>query len=159
VLSLEKVVACVKPTVLAFYEGLFSGATLIALSLFLIVQSSSTPFIQWFSIVASALGVLNIALSFLRAWASTYVVTDRGVRAEYRFIVVEISEVPHEKITDIVVQQSLFGRLLGFGTVRVDSAGTSFQGAVLRGVRNPEELKRIISEQRSAAEGRALGVQ
>ena len=151
---MEKVVARVKPTVLAFYEGLISGAILIAVSLFLVAQSSA-PLIQWFSAAALALGILNITLSFLRAWASAYIVTDKGVRAEYRFVTVEILEVPHEKITDIIVQQGPLGRLLGFGTVRVDSAGTTFKGAVLRGVRNPEDLKRIISEQRSGAVGRS----
>jgi uncharacterized membrane protein YdbT with pleckstrin-like domain len=142
----EKVMAREKPTVLAFYDGLAGGAILIIISLALILTLAYTLF-WWFPFLGLAVGALLISLAFLNAWANTYLITDRGVRREYRLIAVEVSEIPYDRATNVVVLQDIVGRVFRFGTVRVDSAGTPFKGVVFRGVRRPEEIRRLILEQ------------
>lgn len=74
----------------------------------------------------------------------SFVLTDQRVRGEFRLWVVRVWEVPVDKITDAVVVQGLVGRVLRFGHVRVDAAGTLFPGLLIRGVRDPLEVCELV---------------
>ena len=69
----ETVVWSGKPVVLAFYDGLLGGAMLIAAS----AVSLTLPGLVLLSIAGMACGFLLIAFAFFRAWANSYLVTDR----------------------------------------------------------------------------------
>lgn len=140
----EKVVWTGKPTVLAFYEGLAVGVLLLAVSIALL----AVPFppVSRLSAIVVAFGVLVVVLTILRAYANTYTITSRRVCREYRLWAVAIEEAPLEKVTNVVVEQDVVGRVLGFGTVRANTAGTTFRGVVFRGVKNPRKVKEHIVE-------------
>ncbi len=104
--------------------------------------------------VAVAAAAVVVALS--AAWAlavwfrvrtSLNVVTpDRVYHAQgrWRFF---LSQTTYDRVTDLQVHQSFFGRRLGFGTVVVQTAG---QGVRLLGVRDPLGAKRAIEQAREA---------
>jgi len=54
---------------------------------------------------------------------------------------VRVDEAPFEKVTNVVVEQDVVGRIFGFGDVRFDTDGTAFKG-----VKNPVEVKRRVEE-------------
>ena len=87
-----------------------------------------------------------ILFAVARAYANTYIVTEESMRREYRFIAARVEEAKYEMTTNIVVEQGVLGRLLGFGDVRCDTAGTIFLGVLFRGMRNPIQVKEIIEE-------------
>jgi hypothetical protein len=46
------------------------------------------------------------------------------VRRKYRLVAVSVEEVKHETVTSIVVEQEAVERLLVFGDMKCDTAGT-----------------------------------
>jgi len=140
----EEVVWSGKPTVLAFYDGLFGGVLLIAASALLF----ALPGLVWLSAAGIICGFLLIAFAFIKARANTYVLTDRCVRRQYRFVAVKVDEAPLEKVTNTVVEQDVVGRIFGFGDVRFDTAGTAFTGVLFKGVKKPYEVKKLAEERR-----------
>lgn len=139
----EEVVWTGKPTVLAFYDGLLGGALLIVASVLLL----GFPNMAWLSAAGIACGLLFIAFASIRARANTYVLTNRCVRRQYRFVAVKVDEAPLEKVTNTVVEQDIVGRIFGFGDLRFDTAGTGFAGVLFKGVKNPAEVKKIVDSE------------
>lgn len=87
-----------------------------------------------------------VAIHWRRA-TSLYVVTRErvyGARGRLRF---HLTQTTYDKVTDLHLRQSLFGRWWGYGTVIVQTAGT---GLRLAGVRDPVAFKARIEEQREA---------
>lgn len=144
----EQVVWKGKPTVLAFYDGLVGGALLIAVSA---TVASAFPRSIWLSATGAICGLLLVAFAFIRARANTYIVTDKGVRREYRFVAVRVEEALFENITNTVVEQDVIGRVFGFGDVRLDTAGSPFQGVLFKGVRNPAAVKEVVDKRLKGA--------
>lgn len=154
VLDLEKIVWKGKPTIFAFYDGVVGGSFLTVVSIALLILFPHTP-LFWLSILGFASAMLMVAFVFIKAEASTYVITNKGVRREYRFLTIETCEIPFEKITNITVFQDVVGKVLKFGTIRVDSAaGEFFGGVVFRGVVKPEEIKAKIAKMREKRVGK-----
>jgi uncharacterized membrane protein YdbT with pleckstrin-like domain len=75
--------------------------------------------------IAAAFVVLAL-LAFLvrrfRASQDEFVVTNRRVIRKVGFYAREIQQAPLEKVQDMTVQQGVFGRMLGYGTVIVETA-------------------------------------
>ena len=140
-MSEEKTVWSGKPTVLAFSNVLAGGALLVVVS----IAVFFTPFPVWLPVLGIVCGLVLIFTAFAMAKANTYMVTDRYVRREYRFIAVKIDEAPLSKVTNIVVEQSVVGRFFRFGDIRFDTAGTAFTGVLFKGVKNPEKIEKQIS--------------
>lgn len=133
-----------KPVVWAFWDGLVGGALLIAVSCALL----TFPYIIALGISALgfAMGAIMILLAVARVWANTYILTDKFVRRVYKLVVVRIDEAPLDEVTNVVVNQGILGRILGFGDVRCDTAGTMFAGVLFKGVKRPDEVAKIIRD-------------
>ena len=145
----EKVTWTGKPTVLGFWEGLAVGILLIVFS----VASTLSPFaripaVLYFLVAVAVGGIALIVFTFFVAYANTYTVTGGTARREFRFWVVRVEEAPTEKITDVVSHIGLVGRILKFGNLRVDTAGTPFAGVLFKGLRfkDLEEAKREVEK-------------
>lgn len=140
---------CWKPVVWAFWDGFAGGFLLIAVSAALL--SYPLTLANYLAALGFALGTLMILLAAARAGANTYYLTGSHVRRVYRLIVVQVEEAPLEKVMDVVVRQGILGRILGFGDVRCDTAGTPFPGILFKGVRNPEKVAEAIRERIKSA--------
>lgn len=99
-----------------------------------------------FVLVAMVLAWMAVLLHWRRA-TSLYTVTPERVYLAYGRIRFHLLQTTYDKVTDLHVHQSLFGRIWGYGTVRVQTAGT---GLALAGVVNPVAFKQAVEEQRSA---------
>lgn len=141
-MSGESVVWSGKPTVLAFYDALVGGALLIAVSIALLATPLSA--VVWLPALGAACGATLILTAFVKAWANSYTVTEGYVRRKYSFVAVRVDEAPLSKVTNVVVEQGVVGRVFGFGDLRFDTAGTSFAGVLFKGVRNPLKVKEQI---------------
>lgn len=133
-----------KPTVLAFYDALVGGFLLVAVSAAILATPLSS--FPWLSAAGILCGAVLILVAFIKAQANSYVLTEKCVRREYRFVAVRIEEAPLEKVTNTVVEQNVAGRVFNFGDLRFDTAGTSFAGVLFKGVRNPAEVKKRVDE-------------
>lgn len=76
--------------------------------------------VLWYLAVAA---VLRFAWKVLEWWVELIVITDKRFLITSGIIVTKISMMPITKVTDMSYLRSFAGRLLGYGTLRVESAG------------------------------------
>jgi uncharacterized membrane protein YdbT with pleckstrin-like domain len=88
---------------------------------------------------------LSLLALYWRVVTSRYVVTEDRVYRAHGRLRFFLTQTTYDKLTDLHVQQSLFGRIWGFGTVTAQTAGT---GLSMEGVRDPFGMKRRIEEAR-----------
>lgn len=98
-------------------------------------------------IVLVVLLVWYVIARVIRVRTSRYVITRERVYKSFGRFRFYLAQTTYDRITDLHVHQSFFGRIWNFGTVVVQTAGT---GLALDGVRAPFETKRLIEEARTA---------
>ncbi len=73
----------------------------------------------------SLVAVIRYTVLTILWWIERMVITDKRVMLAQGFIVHRVGMMPLSKVTDLAFQRSLRGRLLGYGTVFIESAGRS----------------------------------
>jgi uncharacterized membrane protein YdbT with pleckstrin-like domain len=99
---------------------------LMALGLALIVLGPFTPHLPnlWmFGAAAIAVGVLAGIPAMLRAWSTELVVTSMRIVAKHGMISRQTIEMLHKRIESLSVQQSIAGRIFGYGTLLIHGTG------------------------------------
>lgn len=90
--------------------------------------------------------VLRFTVVTLMWWVERIVVTDKRVMLSRGLITHNLGMMPLSKVTDLTFQRSLGGRILGYGTVIVESAGQNQAFERIKYVPRPEEVYEAISE-------------
>jgi len=105
----------------------------------------------WFSWLINKLGLILLAigaLQFLAAWltraTTELAVTNRKVVGKWGLIARRTIEQRLEKIDSIEVEQSILGRILGYGTVEVRGSGVTM--TPLRLIAEPLIFRRRVEE-------------
>ena len=109
------------------------------------INSNNTSLMQRIGVVLIVLAVLPIAVGIFRRSAREYAVTNKRVVMQNGVMGRQTEEVFLNKIESIGVDQSVMGRMLGYGTVTIRGTGGSF-GPFER-VSAPLELRRQIQDQ------------
>ncbi len=81
-------------------------------------------------IVAAIIGLVGVVLllrEWFEQWTTEIVVTNRRVVYKTGFISRKTTEMNMEKIESVVVDQSLFGRILGYGSLDVRGTGVGME--------------------------------
>jgi hypothetical protein len=79
--------------------------------------------IRWMLLAALAIIVVSAAPTALRWWASDFAVTNRRLLARVGLRRADVVEVSGPGPSAVLVEQTLVGRLLGYGTVRLAAGG------------------------------------
>lgn len=137
-----------KPTLAAFYHFYLVGALLLGTTSMITASTSIPPIIFGVTIPFACL-MFVLPLLFQRAW--NFTLTSERVESSFTLWVRRRREAPLEKITNIVVNQGVIGRLLGFGSVRIDTAGTPFPGVKFWGVRDPLKVEEKVRNSQNLA--------
>ena len=98
---------------------------------------------MWFWIISCIyfIGIPVILYLYLK---DIYIITpDRVVKRTGILSKKEISARKNQ-ITDITVNQGFFARILGYGDVIINTAGTSFYEIKFRNVQNPNNIKELL---------------
>ncbi len=99
-----------------------------------------------FAFVGAAVLAAATFISFVRAWFHQWireiVVTDKRVISKSGFIARSTQEMNITKVETVDVFQGIWGRILGFGTVRIVGIGATMEP--LRQVASPLELRNTI---------------
>lgn len=102
----------------------------------------------WLAIIASA-AVVHLALSAIYVWrrlaTTEYVVTDEAVYTRRGQFLLYVAAAALDRVTDLHVRTSLVGRLFGYSSLTVRTAGG---GVYLPGLRDAYALRSIIQEAR-----------
>ena len=99
--------------------------------------------VLWYLAVAA---VLRFAWKVLEWWVELIVITDKRFLITSGIIVTKISMMPITKVTDMSYLRSFAGRLLGYGTLRVESAGQKQDLERVSYLPKPEATFDAISE-------------
>jgi uncharacterized membrane protein YdbT with pleckstrin-like domain len=119
---------------------------LLALVIYVAHASVAPEYQLYVSFGAAALGLIGL-FYFLGAWTkratTELAVTDRRVIHKTGFFSRETQEMNREKVESVDVEQSLAGRLFGYGTVLVRGTGSSWEP--FANIANPLDFRSHIT--------------
>jgi membrane protein YdbS with pleckstrin-like domain len=97
---------------------------------------------------AAALYVALLLYRYADRRVNIWAVTDRRLIDEWGILTHRSKENPLDKINDIVVEQTILGRIFGYGSISVQTAATAGE-TIIDFVERPEELKQTINTQKA----------
>lgn len=98
------------------------GLVYVALAIAIAINSEGTEGLSGFLLL---LGIFLIVRGVIMVKTTELAVTNRRVIAKFGLIRRSTIELLHGKVEGMSVNQSIFGRMLGFGTIEVNGTGTS----------------------------------
>ncbi|MGH3765093.1 MAG: PH domain-containing protein [Pseudonocardiaceae bacterium] len=90
--------------------------------------------------------LLYFAWQVLEWWIYLIIVTDKRFMVRSGIIVTKDSMMPITKVTDMSFLRPFIGQILGYGTLRVESAGQKQDLETIKYLPRPEEVFHAISE-------------
>ncbi|HZG90876.1 MAG TPA: PH domain-containing protein [Pseudonocardia sp.] len=90
--------------------------------------------------------VLRFTVLTILWWVERIVITDKRVMLAQGIIVHNVGMMPLGKVTDLTFQRSVGGRMLGYGTLIVESAGQIQALNKIDYMPRPEEVYEALSE-------------
>ncbi len=101
----------------------------------------------WGSLAMIVAGIVMVGYSYIRWWVEDYFVTNQKVMKVEGLLNKKTSGAALEKINDIVLQQGVVGRALGYGDLRVMTASDDADLAY-RTMRSPGEFRRKMLDEK-----------
>lgn len=89
---------------------------------------------------------IPVVVVFLKYLTTEFALTNQRIVIKYGVFSRKIEEAPLDKIQNISLRQSLFGRIFNFGTIVIQTAAT-FGRDTFPYVRDPNKLRKYVSEQ------------
>lgn len=121
--------------------GLLLGV--VMLSYLLPVGSAIPVNILWY---AGLLVLMHFTYKLLDWYVERIVVTDKRFMITHGIITSEVQMMPIGKVTDLTYERTVLGRLFGYGTMVVESAGQIQALNRIEYLPNPEEVFDAISQ-------------
>jgi membrane protein YdbS with pleckstrin-like domain len=90
--------------------------------------------------------VIRFTIKTILWWIERIVITDKRVMLAQGIITHRVGMMPLSKVTDLTFERSLNGRMLGYGTIVVESAGQIQALNRIDYVPRPEEIYEALSE-------------
>jgi uncharacterized membrane protein YdbT with pleckstrin-like domain len=90
--------------------------------------------------------VLRFTLKVILWWIERIVITDKRVMLAQGIITHKVGMMPLSKVTDLTFERSIGGRMLGYGTLIVESAGQIQALNRIDYMPRPEEVYEALSE-------------
>jgi len=127
----------------AILSSLLGGALLIVLAIALLLMPVGSPDVMhWLAGIIAAVGVLIIAAALVRRSSTELAVTNRRVIAKFGLVARSTVEMNLAKIESVRVEQTVMGRLLGYGSIIVTGTGSTMDP--IRFIANPIAFRQAI---------------
>lgn len=136
--------------------GIFLGA-LVALGAVVLPQGAASPGIL--VAVGAALAVVGLLAIALRAVVDSFdefAITSLRIIKKTGFWTRRVSQIPLDKVQDLRLVATLWGRWLSYGNVEVESAGEDGP-VVFRRIQNPEAFRNAVFARRATPAGASVG--
>ena len=127
---------------------------LAGLAFLLLIRPERIP---WLALPVLALGIalLTLGVRATQLRRMEYLATDHRVYARKGVVGTTVNQLTYDKITDITYRQDFFGRLLGYGSVTLNTAGSAAAPITMEGLADPLGAKEAIEAWRDRALGEA----
>jgi uncharacterized membrane protein YdbT with pleckstrin-like domain len=122
-----------------------SGLAMVALILLQNYLPSSTVVntLTWYGGVVV---VARLTILVIDWWVERIVITDQRVMMSTGIITQRLAMMPLRKVTDLTFQQTVLGRMLGYGTMVVESAGQIQALNRIEYMPKPDEIYEALTE-------------
>jgi uncharacterized membrane protein YdbT with pleckstrin-like domain len=90
--------------------------------------------------------VIRFTLQTILWWIERIVITDKRVMLAEGVVTLNMGMMPLSKVTDLTFRRTFGGRVLGYGTLIVESAGQIQALNKIRYIPRPEEIYEALSE-------------
>ena len=122
----ERIVHVGRMSLWTILSSLLGGTFLIVLAIALLVMPVGSPDVMhWLSGIIAAVGVLVIVVALVRRSSTELAVTNRREIAKFGLVARSTVEMNLAKIESVRVEQSVMGRLLGYGSIIVTGTGST----------------------------------
>ncbi|MGA8542838.1 MAG: PH domain-containing protein [Thermoplasmata archaeon] len=112
-----------------------------------VVLSTFQYWTMLFFLVLVILGLLRLAVRYLRWIRTVYAVTSHRVIVQTGILGKDFHEIPVTQVRGVDVHQAFFQRMFGYGTVRVSSEGGSKLGNEdWKGIPKPFRFQKMIED-------------
>ncbi|MCU0631404.1 MAG: PH domain-containing protein [Methanolinea sp.] len=132
----EGVILILHPSAWGYAWHFLLGFLLLAAGVFIPITEGR--------IIAILAGAFYLGYTEIRRRRTTYYLTDLRIVRERRVISRTSSTVPYHQITDLHLEQSLFGRLVNTGTLSINTAGKDGFEMVMEKISRPYKVKNLI---------------
>ena len=113
--------------------------------------------VAWVAVLAGAVLVVVYPIRAVLAWITSHlVVTSDRVIHRSGWLAKRSMEMPLERINDVTFTQTVLERLVGAGSLRIQS-GSEYGQNHFRDIRKPEDVQKLIYEMSEANEARMRG--
>ena len=106
----------------------------------------STALVDNLTFYLALAAVLRFTVKAILWWIERIVITDKRVMLAEGILTHKLAMMPLSKVTDLTFQRSLDGRMLGYGTIIVESAGQIQALNRIDYMPRPEEIYEALSE-------------
>jgi hypothetical protein len=122
------------------------GATIGALWLSTAINRvTGVDFVTTLAAIVIVVFVLRFLWHSLEWWATQIVVTDRRIFQVWGVLTRKVASMPLEKVTDMTYRRTLWGRLLGYGDLLVDTPGQELGLSYMDHLPNPDFFYRTVT--------------
>jgi len=142
------------PTARAFAGQLLLGVIIIGLALFLATRTADFSWAPLAAEVTGALGVVLLLLVWIKLKSSRYRLTTQRLFVQRGWLAKHADELELYRVKDVVVDQGVAQRLLGYGTITVLADDDSTPTMELVSISNPTKIKELIRTHYRAARQR-----
>lgn len=91
-------------------------------------------------------GILNLLLVLINFFSDTFIITNERIIYKKGVLNLEIVEVDMDNITNIKITQRLVKRLLNYGNVLIDTAGSKGFEIEMMNIDNPKIVQHLIKK-------------
>ena len=153
----EQLVLDLRPHWIALVGPALVLVLVVVAEILLFASFDPPPAIIWLALAGGAVLVIVYPIRALLAWiTSHFVVTTDRVIHRSGWLAKRSMEMPLERINDVTFTQSVFERLVGAGSLRIQS-GSEYGQNHFRDIRRPEDVQKLIYEMSEANEARMRG--
>jgi uncharacterized membrane protein YdbT with pleckstrin-like domain len=122
-------------------------ATLLMVGLisFVLTEGNPIPFVDQVNVWISLALTAYLVYKAMVWWKSYYVITDERVLLLTGFISVNVSAVRLARVAETSFSRSVFGRIFGYGDLKLDAAGEQLSLATLTYLPRAEQVYRLVT--------------
>lgn len=103
-------------------------------------------FSPFFSFVIAAVSLLGFAMLELVRRSDRLALYHDGIAREYKLFSTKRTFAEYDSVQDLEVTQSILERMVGVGTLHINTAGSHGQEIIFRGIDRPHELEAVVRE-------------
>lgn len=133
----------------ALVAGVALAVAGLALAIWVRTWAGATGNPAWLAylpLLLSVAGLCWTTVTYLDWLRLLYVVTSEEIYVKRGFVSRDVTQVRLDRVQNTAFEQSILQRLLGYGDVRVYTAGTNTEDVLLESVPNPERVAAELTE-------------